>query len=233
MGELLWRTGASLVRWCHWPGRKPKEKHFFLWWDSCSISPAACSLKWHPKLWPQATRPWGWAFLEPLERLGIQSVHTSGMCSWIQNFPLDSGTWQSVGTVGIDSVWRGYSPYFLKWCFLLINTCSPRQRRSLCSTQAKRARSRLSWMNKPSVQVQMSVSHGMSFSVQRKAVNNRMWLGIHGTNWLLPGCLWLLCGTHSSPRLRGRQAKRATPTLFPTLFLLIPYFPYVVLLSIS
>ena len=151
MGELLWRTGATLVRWCHWPGRKPKEKHFFLRWDSCSISPAACSLEWHPKLWPQATRPWGWAFLEPLEQLGIESVHTSGMCSWIQNFPMDSGTWQSVGTVGIDSVWRGYSPYFFKWCFLLINTCSPRQRRSLCSTQAKRARSRLSWMNKPSV----------------------------------------------------------------------------------
>lgn len=34
---------------------------------------------------------------------------------------------------------------------MLINTCSPRQRRSLCSTQAKRARSRLSWMKKPRV----------------------------------------------------------------------------------
>ena len=44
MGELLWRAGAILVRWYHWPGRRPKEKRFFLWWDSCSVSPAACSL---------------------------------------------------------------------------------------------------------------------------------------------------------------------------------------------
>ena len=90
--------------------------------NACPISPAACSLEWHPKPWPQATRHWSWAF--SLEWLGIWSVCTSETCSWIQNFVVDSGTWQSLGTVSTDWAWRGYSPSFLRRSILLINTAA-------------------------------------------------------------------------------------------------------------
>lgn len=57
---------------------------------SYSISPAACSLEWSPKPWHQPARRWNSALLYSLEWLSILSGCTSGMYSWIQNFPVDS-----------------------------------------------------------------------------------------------------------------------------------------------
>lgn len=82
---------------------------------------------------------WAWScmLLKPSEGLGILSMCTSEMCSWIQNFPEDSGSWKSIRTISIGSAWRGHSTSFLGRNSHSINTCSLRWGRSFGSNQAK------------------------------------------------------------------------------------------------
>lgn len=79
-------------------------------------------------------------------------VCTSGMCSWIQNFPVDSGTWQHVRPISIDSAWRGYSTSFFRRPFSLHQHLRPEVGKGATAPLRQRARLRdkVRWWGQPS-----------------------------------------------------------------------------------
>lgn len=118
--------------------------------------PSCLHLELPPKPWHQPIRPRVCTLLKSLEQPGISSLCTSRTCSWIQKFPVDSRTGQSVRTVSVDSVWTGYSTCFLGRGSHSNNACSPRWEKEPLLHSRQRVRSCRTGTAQP---LQMSVSH--------------------------------------------------------------------------
>lgn len=148
---------------------------------SYSISPAACSLEWSPKPWHQPARRWNSALLESLEWLSILSGCTSGMYSWIQNFPVDSRTVQSFRTVSTNSTWRGYSTSFLGGSFSLHLHLQSKVGEGVFTPLGPKSEVMITLSKHSTASPDVCLPWD-NVSVQK---NDRMWLETHRTYWLL------------------------------------------------
>lgn len=182
---------------------------------------------------PQLPAPWNgisvsqalvlahhaWSYT--LEWLGIPSACTSGMCSWIQNFPVTLALGGVLGPLALTQLGGVRAHLSLEGLSHSINTCCPRG-----ATAPRRWREWVHdklWRMSTAHQVQMSFDQRMRFSVQSGAVRGGMWWGGHRTNWLLAisaAVLGHLMVLPSHQVVNVRPAVEALLTLLPATLLL-------------